>query len=101
MEKTVYVFTYTAFDEEEGLYCNTKVFDTLEKAQAEMQSAINNEINEEYCHFGGIYKDDCGSDLAKFEDDFVIEKSDVSYHIADKPGYDYFINLDIFTKIIR
>ena len=66
-----------------------------------MQSAINNEINDDFCHFGGIYKDVCGSDLTKFEEDFVIEKSDVSYHIADKPGYDYFINLDIFTQVVK
>ena len=81
MEKTVYVFTYTAYDEE-GLYTSVRVFD-------------------DFCHFGGIYKDVCGSDLTKFEEDFVIEKSDVSYHIADKPGYDYFINLDIFTQVVK
>lgn len=100
MEKTVYVFTYTAYDEE-GLFTKAQVFDTLEKAQAEMQSAIKSEINDEVTHFGGIYQEVCGSDLAKFEDDFVIEKSDVSYHIADKPGYDYFVNLDIFTQVVK
>lgn len=100
MEKIVYVFTYTAYDEE-GLYCSPQVFSTLEEAQKEMASAIDDELASDYCHFGGIFKDCCNSDRAKFEEKYVTEKSDVSYHIADEKGYDYFINLDIFTKVIR
>lgn len=100
MEKTIYIFTYTAYDEE-GLYTQAKAFDTLEKAQAEMKAAINNEVTDEYCHFGGIYKDVCDSNLDKFEEDFVIEKSDVSYHIADDTDYGYYINFDIFTQIVK
>lgn len=100
MEKTIYIFTYTAYDEE-GLFTAVQVFDTLEKAQAEMRSAINTEINDEFTHFGGIYKDVCDSNLIKFEDEYIYEKSDVSYHMADKKGYDYFVNLDIFTKAIE
>ena len=92
MEKTIYIFTYTAYDEE-GLYTQAKAFDTLEKAQAEMKAAINN--------FGGIFKDVCDSNLDKFEEDFVIEKSDVSYHIADNTDYGYYINFDIFTQTVK
>lgn len=96
----VFVLVYTAFDSE-GLYTETKVFDTLEKAIAEKEVCIKNELSEEN-HFGDLFQYECGGDLQKFQEKYTIDRIDKrTYHMMDIHYCEYYVNLDIYEQIIR
>lgn len=95
----VFVLVYSSFDSE-GLYTETKVFDSLEKAIAEKDVYIKSELSEGN-HFGTLFEDVCNSDLEKFQEDYVREMTDRAYHMADFFDDEYWVNLDIYEQIIR
>lgn len=96
--KKVFVLVYTSFDSE-GLYTETKVFDSLEKAITGKEIYIKNELDED-CHFGGLFHDDCDSNLEKFQKIFVDEMTDTKYHMADRICNEYWINIDIYEQVV-
>lgn len=95
----VFVLVYSAFDSE-GLYTETKVFDSLEKAITEKETYIKSELSEGN-HFGTLFEDVCDSDLKRFQEDYVGEMSDRAYHMVDCFDDEYWVNLDIYEQIIR
>lgn len=96
--KKVFVLVYSAYDSE-GLWTETRVFDSLEKAIAEKEVYIKNELNED-CHFGGLFHDVCDSNLEKFQEEYVREMTDTKYHMADCIDDEYWVNLDIYEQVV-
>lgn len=94
----VFVLVYSAYDSE-GLWTETKVFDTLEKAIAEKEVYIKSELDENN-HFGGLLHNACDSDLERFQEDYVREMLDTKYHMADCIDGEYWVNLDIYEKVV-
>ena len=72
----------------------------MEKAIAEKEVYIKSELSEGN-HFGTLFEDVCNSDLERFQEDYVREATDRSYHIADCLDVEYWVNLDIYEQIIR
>lgn len=94
----VFVLVYASYDSE-GLYTETKVFDSLEKAITEKERIIKNELDED-CHFGGLFHDVCDSNLEQFQEDYVREMTDTKYHMADCIGDEYWVNIDIHEQVV-
>jgi len=94
----VFVLVYSAYDSE-GLWTETRVFDSLEKAITEKETYIKSELSEGN-HFGLLFEDACGSDLERFQEDYVREMSDTKYHMADCIDNEYWVNIDIYEQVV-
>lgn len=97
--KKVFVLVYTSFDSE-GLYTETKVFDSLEKAITEKEVYIKSELSDNNNHFGGLFEDVCGGDLQEFQETYVEQLSDTKYHMIDTYSDDYYLFLDIYEQVV-
>lgn len=97
--RNVFVLVYSAFDEE-GLYSETRVFNSLEKAIAKKELYIKDELTSEGNHFQVLLDDVCNGNLEEFQNDYVDTKSERAYHMVDTIGGDYRINIDIFEQIV-
>lgn len=100
--RKVFVLVYSAFNEneDEGLYSETRVFDSLEKAIAQKEVYIKDELTSEGNHFQSLLDDACDGNLGQFQNDYVKKKSERAYHMIDTVGGDYRINIDIFEQIV-
>lgn len=94
----VFVLVYASYDSE-GLWTETRVFDSLEKAITEKETYIKSELSEGN-HFGLLFEDACGSDLERFQEDYVREMSDTKYHMADCIDDEYWVNIDIYEQVV-
>lgn len=98
--RKVFVVVFASYDDE-GLYTETNVFDTLEKAVLDKETYIRSELSNEDSHFGGILQDVCDGNLDEFNATFARQMTERSYRIADTRFGDYFINIDIHEEIVR
>lgn len=96
----VYVVVYSAYDPDPdaGLYTETHVFDTLEKAIEDKDRYILSEIADDWSVFGGIARQ-CDSSEEFFEQ-YAKECTERSLHLYDSSS-DNSLNIDIYEQIIR
>lgn len=98
--RKVFALVYASYDDE-GLYTETRAFDTLEKAVAEKEAYIRTELSNEDNHFGGILHNACDGDIEEFQATYVRKMTERCYHMEDTRFEDYFISIDIHENIVR
>lgn len=96
----VYVVVYSSYDPDPdaGLYTETHVFDTLEKAIEDKDRYVQSEIADDCSVWGGIAIL-CDSSEEFFEQ-YAKECTERSLHLYDTSS-DQSLNIDIYEQIVR
>lgn len=96
----VYAVVYSAYDPDPdaGLYTETHVFSTLEKAIEDKDRYIQAEIADDWSVFGGLASMCKSSD--EFFEQYAKEITERSLHLYDASS-DQSLNIDIYEQIVR